>query len=525
MQPHRQRYAFILLVFILSIGLVFVWTTLMSKHSAVRAATSVDTTIRYVSPEGNDSGTDCTNSNDPCASLQYSVDVSNPGDEIRAAIGIYTGSQVITNSLGYTYTQVVYIDKDLTLRGGYTNTNWVVSDPTLNPSVIDADGYGRGITIIGTGDEIVTIDGFTITNGDYTGLGSQTCHATGSDCGGGIFVYLAGFHLLNSNVMNNTVGDNPSDGGGINLWYALTSRIENTVIQGNSATEGGGLLVFRQTQPLTILGCTFQENTAEWIGGGIDLSTNIESLIAISNTQFLTNTVKDGEGGGMYARLTDDGLILQMDRVVFQGNQASERGKAIMIDTRGIVKPKARLTNLLLTGNADYDSPSTDDDEAVIALGPDYDSLEITLAHLTVADNLVPTFLHTENSPYSFDNITVTLTNTLVSGFTNAYAAGESGNGQVALQHTNTLLHNVTNIHVTLVGSPTITSTAPILGNPMLDQTYHLQVGSDAIDAGVEAGVSFDIDGDPRPIGYAPDIGADETTIVSYTVYIPLVQK
>jgi hypothetical protein len=52
---------------------------------------------------------------------------------------------------------------------------------------------------------------------------------------------------------------------------------------------------------------------------------------------------------------------------------------------------------------------------------------------------------------------------------------------------------------------------------------YHIGSGSAAIDAGVDAGVTVDIDGDSR-IDYAPpDIGADEFT--TYDIYLPLVQR
>ena len=39
---------------------------------------------------------------------------------------------------------------------------------------------------------------------------------------------------------------------------------------------------------------------------------------------------------------------------------------------------------------------------------------------------------------------------------------------------------------------------------------YHIGPGSAAIDAGTDAGVTPDAGGDPRLIGPAPDIGADE---------------
>jgi hypothetical protein len=531
MQSNRQRYAILTLTITLSLGLAVTWMAIISQQSTVSAAPSLESPLRYVSSEGNDSGNDCTDSNSPCLSLQHSVDEADLGDEIRVAFGTYTGTLVRANNYGYTFTQVVYIDKDLSLRGGYSPSNWEVPDPDSNPTVIDAEGYGRGITIIGTGTEVITVDGFTITNGDYTGLGNpdgigyQNCYKTDYDCGGGVFIYRAGIHLFNSKVVNNNAGDLPSEGGGLYLWETITSHIENTLIQENSATEGGGMQVHSQYHPLSIQASIFQGNTAEWLGGGINLSSDIENRITISDTQFLTNTVEDGEGGGIHARLTDEGLIFIMDRVAFQGNQASHRGKAILVDSAGSLVPEARLTNLLLTQNGDLDPQSAQEDEAVIAIGPGFAKLDITLAHLTAADNPVPTFLHAECDYNSTDFITVTLYNNLLSGFDNAYAATENGSGRVTLHHTNTLLHNVTTQHLILDGSPTLEATDPLTGNPLLDPTYHLQAGSDAIDAGVDAGVLHDIDGDPRPMGNAPDIGADETAYLPYLVFIPMVLR
>jgi len=70
------------------------------------------------------------------------------------------------------------------------------------------------------------------------------------------------------------------------------------------------------------------------------------------------------------------------------------------------------------------------------------------------------------------------------------------------------------------------TGTVNVRGNPAFvdpdNGDYHIGSGSAAIDAGVDAGVLTDIDGDTRPIGLGFDIGADEARL---RVYLPLVLR
>ena len=135
-------------------------------------------------------------------------------------------------------------------------------------------------------------------------------------------------------------------------------------------------------------------------------------------------------------------------------------------------------------------------------------ALDLTLAHVTAADNLAPTFLRAAG-PYPGRAITVTLANTLIVSATNAFAADQWA-GDVSIHHTNTLTHNVATLHYTEGGAPSFQAINPLTGDPQLDATYHLQAGSAAIDAGVDAGVTLDIDGQVRPWGAGYDIGADE---------------
>lgn len=52
---------------------------------------------------------------------------------------------------------------------------------------------------------------------------------------------------------------------------------------------------------------------------------------------------------------------------------------------------------------------------------------------------------------------------------------------------------------------------------------YHIANGSAAQDAGVDARVTADFDGEARPSGRAPDIGADELQLQE--VFLPLVLR
>jgi hypothetical protein len=215
--------------------------------------------------------------------------------------------------------------------------------------------------------------------------------------------------------------------------------------------------------------------------------------------------------------LTYPGDAFSLSRVVMEANQARSDSAACELLKQGSGVSQVDLTNVLLAGNR-LTQPYAN--AGVLSAMADYSHMELHAAHVTIANNLAPAAVRVETH-WQDTWVTATLTNTLIVSATAAFAGQEMA-GEVLIRHTNTLAWNVTTQHVVDSGSPTFAATHPLSGNPVLNAEYRLQTGSAAIDAGVDAGVSTDIDGDPRPMGAGYDVGADE---YGFPIYLPIVVK
>ncbi len=95
--------------------------------------------IWYVAQGGT--GPNCTQAA-PCGSIQTAADLASNGDEIRVAQGAYMDSH--TRTVGFdVVTQTVFLGKSLTLRGGYTDTDWMTSHLLGRPTILDARAPAR----------------------------------------------------------------------------------------------------------------------------------------------------------------------------------------------------------------------------------------------------------------------------------------------------------------------------------------------------------------------------------------------
>jgi hypothetical protein len=232
--------------------------------------------IRYVAPGGT-----CGSKTLCYSTIQAAVDAAQAGDEIRVAAGTYSG----INTQGG-WKQVVYIDKSLTIRGGFTTSNWTTPNPEANVTEINAMTLGRVMYISGA-QTAVTLEGLQLTYGDSSGLGGHSPTIFENyDAGGGVYIYEASVNFDQCVIGHNF---SPSNGYGGGLYLRAGSlEMTGSTVESNEAGSGGGLYLYEaQSQ----------------IGSNTTLSANRGSAIRAEkgNLTLQKSCVESNEDGGVSA--------------------------------------------------------------------------------------------------------------------------------------------------------------------------------------------------------------------------------
>ncbi len=470
-------------------------------------------TTRYVAPGGNCGGAS------PCyATVQSAVDAAADGDVIKVAQGVYSDVHHLAqyDNRVFTATQMALLSKSLTIQGGYLTSDWAHAQPQFRPTVLDAGGKGRVIAI--TGSHSITITGLRLTGGNAAGLGGGF-GSLGWDAGGGVYVHGARVSLEDCKVYSNTTGSDYTLGGGVYIedgylrlyvdslqhnTAALVGKgggvafsksvgvVESTVFQDNRAQYGAGL--YAEKSRLTLRSNFFQENKASERGGGMALDWRSE---VTATADIIEDNTAGNYGGGISFR--GSGGYFAAEAVRY--NRTKDRIDASQCAGGGLELSLSagpvRLSNMMIVKNR--------------ASGPGagicVDEGRVALVHTTLADNTGGdgSAMHVMCSAGRCAS--ASFTNTIISGHTVGITAAHGAT--VTLNAT--LWHGNTQ---DVGGAGSATRQRDYTGDPRFVDSargnYHIGAGSAAIDRGIDAGVRADIDGDLRPQGVAPDLGADE---------------
>jgi hypothetical protein len=286
--------------------------------------------------------------------VQAAVDASTQPTDVVKVAGVCAG----VNTRGGVR-QMVYVSKTVTVRGGYTITNWSAPYPITQPTTLNALEWGRVFYI--TGDISATVEGLQITGGDATGLGGGFWSKE-EDAGGAVYIITATVTLNDNQIFSNTAA---YIGGGLYLSDG-EALIKDNTFSSNFADRGGGLSIWHSDA--TIISNTISSHYAYHWGGGLHLK---DSVAMLSGNIVTSNTARASSGGGL---LIDGSDAILTDNTIHK-NLALLGGGLFLGNSPGAI----------LTGNTIVDN---------IALGPANNKMGGGLYcgrsdNVTLADNVI----------------------------------------------------------------------------------------------------------------------------------------
>lgn len=289
--------------------------------AAVPALAQPGTGTLRVALTGTNSGT-CGSVATPCQTIQQAVQLAVTGDVILVAGGTHVYNAAVANpctsSLGAPAV-VCVVNKDVTIRGGFSTADWVTPNPGANPTFFDGQTARRVVQVIQTASNQppagLTLTDVTVQNGRVVGANSGPDTATFA-FGGGLLSDVT--RLL---VQRVTFTNNTALGGSTSAVYG-----------GSGA--GGGVAIRAAPAGTTLEDVTFTENVAQGgtgptrggfaVGGGLFVydSEFLGLRLSFTNNQAIGgDTPGSGtDGSGFQGDALGGGVAFQI------GSNATVRG-------------------------------------------------------------------------------------------------------------------------------------------------------------------------------------------------------
>jgi hypothetical protein len=280
----------------------------------------------------------------PCAAIVY-VDKDRPGGNGTSWAQAYkTLDAAISNTYAPaefwiaegTYTPsaplVLGLNQNHSFYGGFAGTETARSQRNITkyPTIVDGQGVLKHVFNVTSWVTSVRFDGLTIKRGAATA-------ASGADASGGGIVVNKGTVVIASC----TFSDNKAThiGGAVNLVNNPSITVTGSTFKNNKSLSGSGggaglAMIWDQTgaQPAaTVEKCIFQGNTGGAVGGGL---YSIYFPVTVRESTFIANSSANGGAIMLDYKLPAADRI---ERCLFSGNTATERGGAICSFARSMV--------------------------------------------------------------------------------------------------------------------------------------------------------------------------------------------
>ena len=429
--------------------------------------------------------------------LQDALSIASKGCELRVAQGIYKPDQTTSLIPSGGRTATFQLKNGIMIKGGYagvTEPRPDIRDVNTYESILSGDLLGNDASVgpidprldnslhvvTGSGtDGTAILDGFTITAGNANKVNpylSPYAH------GGGMFNEGGSPTVVNCTFVANSAA---YFGAGICNWQSSSPTLNNCTFSDNWADNRGGGVYNWSSRP-KITGCTFINNRARLYGGGFYGEGDSDATI-IDCTFSDNRTDETGGGGGAICLCNSSPVIANC---IFTGNTGTNYGGAI--DNQTYSRPT--IVNCLFIGNK------------AGVFGGAIDNCNYTrpaIINCTFAENSAPAARAVGcygEPPTGPSNVQIS-----------SSILWDGGN-EIAAKDQSTITATYSDIQGGWSGEGNIDAD-PLFVDPC-DANFHLRLRSPCINAGDNSAlpplVKTDLDGKPRIIGRAVDMGAYE---------------